>query len=287
MPCRPYGVLLGCGTFRGYDMLPKRQWIEMTWEDFRASDPARWIAVLPVAAIEQHGPHLPLGSDGLIAEGYVARAIKMLPDSLPVTFLPVQWVGKSDEHVAFPGTLTLSTEAAIRSWTDLGESVHRAGVRKLVMISSHGGNSAVMEIVARDLRVRHGMLAVTAAWSRFGYPEKLFTDVERAHGIHGGAIETSLLLALQPTNVRRDKLADFKPETVAMEREFARLRADRPSGFGWMTQDLNPAGALGDAKAGAKEKGDAALEHGARAFVELLEDVNRFDLKRLKDGPVS
>jgi creatinine amidohydrolase len=268
-------------------MLPKRQWIEMTWEDFRAGDAARWIAVLPVAAIEQHGPHLPLGTDGLIADGYLAGALKLVPEALPVTFLPLQWVGKSDEHLAFPGTLSLSAEAAIRAWTEIGESVHRAGIRKFVMISSHGGNSAVLDIVARDLRVRHDMLAVTAAWSRFGYPDKLFTDVERLHGIHGGAIETSLMLAKQPRLVRKDEVADFKPETIAIEREFARLRADRPSGFGWMTQDLNPTGALGDATAASGEKGEAAFEHGARAFIELLQDVDRFDLKRLKAGPDS
>lgn len=259
----------------------------MTWEDFRASNVARWIAVLPVAAVEQHGPHLPLGTDGFIAGGYLARVLTLTPESLPVTFLPVQWIGKSDEHLAFPGTLTLSAETAIRAWTEIGESVHRAGVRKLVMVSSHGGNSAVMDIVVRELRVRLGMLAVAAGWSRFGYPDKLFTDVERSHGIHGGAIETSLMLALQAGTVRNDELADFKPGTIAMEREFMRLRADRPSGFGWMTQDLNPTGALGDATAAAKEKGEAALEHGARAFVELLQDVDRFDLKRLKEGPDS
>jgi creatinine amidohydrolase len=268
-------------------MLPRRHWIEMTWEDFRAGDPARWIAVLPVAAVEQHGPHLPLGTDGYIADGYLARTLKLIPESLPVTFLPVQWVGKSDEHLAFPGTLSLSAEAAISAWSEIGESVHRAGVKKFLMVSSHGGNSAVMEIVARDLRVRFAMLAVAAAWSRFGHPDKLFADIERAHGIHGGAIETSLMLTMQPGAVRKDELADFKPETIAMEREFARLRADRPAGFGWMTQDLNPTGALGDATAASGEKGEAVLEHGARAFVELLQDVDRFDLKRLKAGPDS
>jgi creatinine amidohydrolase len=257
----------------------------MTWEDFRDGEPARWVAVLPVAAVEQHGPHLPVGVDGFIAEGYLARAAKLAPESLPATFLPLQWIGKSDEHLAFPGTLTISAETAIRAWTEISESVHRAGVRKLVIVSSHGGNSPVLDIVARELRVRLGMLAVTAAWSRFGYPDGLFTDVERAHGIHGGAIETSLMLALQPATVRKDKIADFKPKTVAIEREFARLRADRPAGFGWMTQDLNPAGALGDAAAGSGDKGEKALEYGARAFVELLEDVHRFDLTRLKREP--
>lgn len=266
-------------------MLPKRQWAEMTWEDFRAGAPARWIAVLPVAAVEQHGPHLPVGVDGFINEGYLARALALLPASLPVSVLPLQWVGKSDEHLAFPGTLTLSAGAAINAWIEIGESVYRAGVQKLVMINSHGGNGAVMEIVARDLRVRHGMLAVTASWSRFGYPDGLFTEMERAHGIHGGAVETALMRAIRPDLVRADKIADFKSETVAMEREFKWLRADRPAGFGWMTQDLNPLGALGDARAGTREKGEAALEHGARAFIELLEEVQRFDVTRLNDGP--
>jgi creatinine amidohydrolase len=158
-------------------------------------------------------------------------------------------------------------------------------VRKLVIINSHGGNSAVMEIVARDLRVRLGMLAVTASWSRFGYPDGLFTDAERTHGIHGGAIETALMRAIRPDAVREDKIAEFKSEAASMEQEFKWLRPDRPAGFGWMAQDLNEAGALGDARAGTKEKGEAALEFGARAFIELLQDVNRFDLDRLKDGP--
>ena len=266
-------------------MLPKRQWAEMTWEDFRAGDVARWIAILPVAAVEQHGPHLPLGVDGFINEGYLSRALKLLPSSLPVTVLPLQWTGKSDEHIAFPGTLTLSAGATINAWIEIGESVFRAGVQKLVIVNSHGGNSAVTEIVARDLRVRHGMLAVTASWSRFGYPEGLFSEGERVHGIHGGAIETALMRVIRPDLVRDDKIADFKSEAAAMEHEFKWLRPDHPAGFGWMAQDLNPAGALGDAGAGTREKGEATLEHGARAFVELLEDVHRFDISRLRDQP--
>lgn len=266
-------------------MQPKRLWTEMTWEDFRAGKPEHWIAVLPVAAVEQHGPHLPVGVDGFIAEGYLARVVKLLPDKLPVTFLPLQWIGKSDEHLAFPGTLTLSAETAIRAWTEIGESVHRAGVRKFVIANSHGGNSPILDLVARDLRVRFGMLAVGAAWSRFGYPDGSFTDIERAYGIHGGAIETSLMLAVRPDAVKKEKVADFPPESIVIEREFARLRADRPAGFGWMAQDLNPAGALGNAKAASRDKGEAAVDHGARAFVELLEDVHRFDLDRLKAGP--
>ena len=266
-------------------MLPKRLWTEMTWEDFHAGDRARWIAVLPVAAVEQHGPHLPLGVDGFIAEAYLARVYALLPEKLPVTFLPIQRVGQSYEHLEFPGTLTFSTETVLRAWTEIGEAVHRAGVRKLVMITSHGGNNSILDLIARDLRARLKMLAVATSWHRLGYPQKLFTDVERIHGIHAGDIETSLMLAGRPETVRKSKAKNFVPATLAMEKEFTKLRAYRPAGFGWMTQDLNPAGAVGDATLASKEKGEKAIEHGARAFVQLLEDVERFDLKRLKQGP--
>jgi creatinine amidohydrolase len=266
-------------------MPPKRFWTEMTWEDFRDGDPGGWIAVLPVAAVEQHGPHLPVGVDSFIAEGYLSRARALLPSSLPVTFLPLQSIGKSDEHVAFPGTLTLSAESAIRLWTEIGESVHRAGVEKLVIINSHGGNSPVIDIVARNLRIRFGMLVVTGSWHRFGYPKGLFSDEEIAHGIHAGEIETSLMLAIKTETVR-GKMPNAKPSTIAMEHEFKQLRAGRPAGFGWMAQDLHPSGAVGNASAGTLDKGEAALDHGARAFVALIEDVHRFDLARLKQGPL-
>jgi creatinine amidohydrolase len=258
----------------------------MTWEEFGAADTARWIAVLPLAATEQHGPHLPVGVDRFIAEAYLSRAAEQLPDDLPVTFLPVQPVGQSDEHLRFPGTLSFSAETVIRAWTEIGESVHRAGVRKLVLITSHGGNVAGMDIVARDLRARRDMLVVTAAWHRFGYPEGMFTAAEHRHGIHAGDIETSIIRAARPDTVRMDKAEDFQPSSVAMEREFRWLNTYRPIGFGWMTQDLHPSGGVGDASLATAEKGAASLEHGARGFVELLREVDRFDLKRLKPGPL-
>ena len=152
-------------------MLPKRHWMEMTWTDLAAADRRRWIAVLPVAAVEQHGPHLPLGVDVYIAEAYLSRVHELLPDDLPVTFLPVLKIGQSDEHIAFPGTLSLSARTVIDTYTQIGESLLRAGLRKLVIVTSHGGNVSAMELVARDLRVRHRMLVATAAWHRFGYPE--------------------------------------------------------------------------------------------------------------------
>ena len=266
--------------------LPKREWSEMTWADFSGVDTSRWIAVLPLAATEQHGPHLPLGVDSFIADAYLARARDLIPPDLPVTFLPVQRIGQSDEHVAFPGTLTLSAATVIRAWTEIGESVARAGVKKLVLITSHGGNVSAMEIVARELRVRLGMLVVTVGWHRFGYPEAAFDAEERRHGIHGGDIETSLVLAGRRETVHMDKAEAAIPSTVAMAQEFRWLGAFRPAGFGWMTQDLHASGTVGDASRATVEKGEAALAHGAAGFVELLREVDRFDLARLRDGPI-
>jgi creatinine amidohydrolase len=259
-------------------------WLSLTTEEF-AAQPR--IAVLPVAAVEQHGPHLPIGVDTYIAEAYLARVRALLPTGSPAVILPVQAVGASDEHRAFPGTLTLSPETALRAFIEIGESVARAGIRKLIIINSHGGNLAIIDLAARQLRVRHGMLAVHASWGRFGYPDGLFSASERTHGIHGGDIETSIMLAAHPQLVRREKIADFRPSTYAMERDYTWLRADFPAGFGWMTQDLHASGAVGDATLASAEKGEAALAHGAKAFVELLKDVERFELSGLADGPLA
>jgi creatinine amidohydrolase len=249
-------------------------WLSLTTQEFAADR----VAVLPVAAVEQHGPHLPVGVDTYIAQAYLDRVRALLPDETRAVFLPVQVVGASDEHRAFGGTLTLSPETALRAFIEIGESVHRAGIRKLVIINSHGGNTALIDLAARQLRVKRDMLAVHASWGRFGYPDGLFSEAERTHGIHGGDIETSIMLAAYPDLVRREKIANFVPSTYAMERAYKHLRADFPVGFGWMTQDLNASGAVGDASLATAEKGEATLEHGARAFVELLQDVERFEL---------
>jgi creatinine amidohydrolase len=257
--------------------LPRRLWAEMSTTDFASADMGKVIAVLPVAAIEQHGPHLPVGTDTFIAEGHLARVLPLLPDDLPVLFLPVQAIGKSNEHTRFPGTLTLTAETAQRAWFEIGESVHRAGCRKLVIVNAHGGNVPVIDIVCRELRVRLGMLAVSCAWGRFGHPDGLYPADEVLHGIHGGDYETSLMLAFRPDTVRMGKAQDFAPLTKRMEQEMAILRAIQPAGFGWMAQDINPAGAVGNAAAATAEKGARSAEHGARAFVTLLQDVHRFE----------
>src|SRR3981189_3624433 len=184
--------------------IPCRDWTDIRWPDIAAAAPARWIAVLPLAATEQHGPHLPVGTDVMIAQAYLARVRELLSADIPATFLPLQPVGISTEHIDYPGTLTLPAEVALKTWMALGESVARAGIKKLVMVTSHGGNSAAMSLVAQDLRAQHGLLAVTTGWSRFGGPEGLFSAEELRHGIHGGAVETSIMLAGYPEAVRQE-----------------------------------------------------------------------------------
>jgi creatinine amidohydrolase len=209
-------------------LLPKRDWLEMTFEEIVGADTSRWIAVLPIAAVEQHGPHLPLGVDAFIAEAYLTRAKKLLPPDLPVSFLPTLAIGASEEHRAYPGTLSLSAATLIRILTEIGEGVHRSGLRKLVIINSHGGNAEAIGLVARGLRVRLGLFAVVCAWSRFGYPEGLFAQQERAQGIHAGDIETSIMLAARPDTVRRDRASDFPSAAHTMEKEFKWLRRPKP-----------------------------------------------------------
>jgi creatinine amidohydrolase len=265
--------------------LPPRDWTDIHWPDIAASEPARWIAVLPLAATEQHGPHLPLGTDVMIAEAYLARVRERLADTIPATFLPLQPVGISTEHLHYPGTLTLPTDVALKTWMALGESVARAGIRKLVMVTSHGGNSAAMTLVAQDLRAQYGLLVVTTSWSRFGTPEGLFPAEELRHGIHGGAVETSIMLARYPKTVSQTAIADFRPASIAMENDYRWLSAHRPAPFAWQAQDIHPSGAAGDATQATAEKGERLLDHGARAFCELLADVDNFDVMKLSDGP--
>ncbi|MTH96481.1 creatininase family protein [Roseibium sp. RKSG952] len=262
-------------------MFPKRHWHEMTTVDFQDPSVRDWIAVLPVAAIEQHGPHLPVFTDSAIAEGQIRRTLELLPEDIPATFLPLQQIGKSNEHISSPGTLTLSWETVTKAWIEIGESVARAGVRKLVLINAHGGNGPVLDTVALELRNAHDMLVVATSWLRFGQPENLFPEKEFTYGIHGGDIETSIMLHLHPDLVRTDLARDFTSAQQDFIEEFKYLRAHGKQQFGWKAQDLNETGALGNARAATAEKGKASLDHAAEGFVDLLRDVHAFDLSRL------
>ena len=264
---------------------PRRYWSEMTSKQFAQLDTERVIAVLPVSAIEQHGPHLPVSVDSCIIEGIVSRAIEIMPDNLPATILPTLSIGKSNEHDQYPGTLTFSANTLIHMWMDIGASVAAAGVRKLVLFNSHGGQISVMDIVARDLRVKHNMIVVASNWFALGLPEEMFGDHELKHGIHGGDLETSMMLALAPDQVDMSEAQNFKSLTEDLARE-NQLLSLAPSGkLAWQIQDLNPLGACGDASLASAEKGEQVLDFVAQRFVDLLQEIDRLPLSMLDNRP--
>ena len=278
-------------------MTPKsRFWADLSALDFAhllsTGQAAQTIAVLPVAAIEQHGPHLPLSVDAVLVDGVVAAALPHLPNDLKVLFLPTQAVGLSPEHAHFPGTLTLKAETVLRLWTDIGESVAAAGIKKLVLFNSHGGNVSVMDIVARDLRARFGMLVVSVSW--FNLPlldangqdvNALFSAEEHRFGIHGGDIETSMMLALSPAHVDMSLAQNFHSTSQDRAQKFAILGNGKSAKLGWQMQDYNPAGAVGNAAAATPDKGRLVVDAAGRALAQLLLELDQLPLSTLQTSP--
>ena len=257
-------------------------WAELKSPDFARLDLARTIAVLPVAAIEQHGPHLPLNVDATLVEGVIAAALPHLPPALPVLFLPTQSVGLSPEHARFGGTLTLKAETVIRLWTELAESVARSGVKKLVLLNSHGGQVGLLDVVARDLRARLDMLVYSVNW--FNLPlrgEKgesvadRFSADEHRFGIHAGEIETSMMLALKPEQVDMSQAQDFHSTSQDRAQKFSILGDGRSAKLGWQMQDYNPHGAVGNAAAATAENGQALLKAAGRSLAQLLAEIDQ------------
>lgn len=260
-----------------------RYWKDLTTEDFAVLDPARLLALLPVAAIEQHGPHLPLGTDAAINAGIVARVVDLMPMDTPVLVLPMLSVGVSPEHRDFAGTLSLSPETLLRLVVEIGEGIGRAGVRKIILFNSHGGQPAVLDIAAQELRTRLAMIAVVANSWRMMRQADFFPPAEREAGLHAGASETSLLLHLHPGLVRRDRIANYPSAARQHERDHPEIAGGGRFKFAWQTQDLNPSGAVGDARLGTAEAGRALVEQAARALVGLAGDLSRLPLEVLKE----
>jgi creatinine amidohydrolase len=262
-----------------------RFWADWTTRDFAQRQAlgtiGQTIAVLPVAATEQHGPHLPLSVDTALVDGVVGAALPHIASEVNALFLPTQAIGLSPEHAAFGGTLTLKAETLIRLWTDIGESVAATGVRKLVILNAHGGQANVMDIVARDLRARLGMLVFSVNW--YGLPLRtaqgddvnaLFDAHEHRFGIHAGDIETSMMLALAPQRVEMAQARNFASESAQRAQRFEILGNGKSAKLGWQMQDYNPAGAVGNASAATAEKGRALVDAAGRALAQLLGEVS-------------
>jgi len=257
---------------------PSRFWSDLGTRDFAQLDTARAIAVLPLAATEQHGPHLPLSVDTDLVNGVVAAALPHLPADLPVLVLPTQAVGLSPEHQRFPGTLTLSSHTVIRLWTEIGESVARAGVKKLVLLNSHGGQVGVLDLVARDLRARLDLLVYSVNW--FNLPlgaevEGQFSAEEHRFGIHAGQVETAMMLALKPERVAMAQAQHFASASQQRAQKFPILGNGRSAKLGWQMQDYNPAGAVGNAAAATAPQGRAVLDAAGRALARLLQEIDQ------------
>ena len=261
---------------------PNVNWRQMDEMVLRSADTSDWIAVLPLGATEQHGPHLPLETDSLIAGGICDRLKPVVAEGLPVTFLPVEEIGYSPEHADYPGSRTLEWEAAIKRWISFGEMLNGFGIRKMLLLNAHGGNSPLMTIVATELRCRFEMLCVATSWSRFGAAADIVGAQEKQFGIHGGDIETSAMLYLHPDQVRMDQA----PTAENFQRELAdknrHLKAYGPHAFGWKMQDLNPLGVTGNAAAATAQKGEMLVEAAIEGILELLQEIHDFDLRNLK-----
>ncbi len=258
-------------------------WQELTTNDFAGLDPEKTIALLPVAAIEQHGPHLPLATDAVINAGIVTEAMQRLPGDLCVLVLPALTVGSSLEHTAYAGTLSVDAETLLATWRQIGACVARAGLRKLVILNTHGGQTALVDMAALRLRAERAMLVVRANYFRFGTPDGVFNAQDLDEDIHGGLVETSLMLHLRPDLVRRDAIEDFSGLPRELAERAGLLGVEKPVGFGWMSQDLHPSGACGNAAGADAEKGRAYLAHIADALVRLLAEVTATSLSTIRN----
>lgn len=272
--------------------LPSRFWADLSTHDFAQLQTLgvaeHIVAVLPVAAIEQHGPHLPLSVDATLLQGVIDTALAQLPAALPVLFLPPQNIGLSIEHTAFAGTLTLSPTTLIALWTEIGQCVARAGVRKLLLLNGHGGQVSVMDIVARQLRQECNLLVYSASWFSLPLPEEVagqFSAHEHRFGIHAGDIETSMMLHLAPQTVHMERAQNFPSSSYERSQHYALLGNGKSAKLGWAIQDYHPAGAVGNAAAANADKGAAVVQAAAQALVQLLQELHQLPLTTLVAAP--
>jgi creatinine amidohydrolase len=261
---------------------PIRWWQSLTTADADRVARADPVVILPLAAIEQHGPHLPLSTDVDIGLGLLAQAFRALPPEFPAWALPPQPVGCSREHGRFAGTLSLEPELLVALIEQIGDGLAAVGVRRLVLCNSHGGNRHALDDAALRLRDAHEMLVVKASWFRFPRPDFVEIDEgEWKHGLHAGLVETAMMLHLEPGLVRMDVAPDAHSLGADMERGLQRLGPEGAASFAWLAGDLNPSGAVGNARAADAALGARLVAHYGAVLAEVIRDARAFPLDRL------
>jgi creatinine amidohydrolase len=278
--------------------LPYPFWSDLTTKQFSelaaSPDVARLVAVLPVAAIEQHGPHLPLNVDALIVDGVIKAALPQL-GTTPALFMPTQKISLSTEHIGFAGTLTLSPQTVMALWMEIGASVARAGIKKLVLLNSHGGNVGLMDVVARELRTKHGLIVYHTSWYNLPLVDSdtgedlntLFSPHEHRFGVHGGDIETSMMLALRPDLVDMTLAENFHSTSQDRAKKYPILGNGKSAKLGWQMQDYNASGAAGNAAEATADKGLRVVNAAGKALAGLLAEVSDLPLTTLTPTPPS
>lgn len=260
---------------------PSRRWADVSARDFalaqRSGLAAQTVAILPVGAVEQHGPHLPLKVDTALVEGVVDAALPLMAADVPVLVLPTQAIGLSLEHEDYAGTLSLSPATLLAVWTELGVCVARAGVKKLLIFNAHGGNVSSMDIVARQLRMQCGLLVYHSSWFNLPQPagvNEAFSAHEHRFGVHGGETETSMMLHLAPELVRMEHARNFASSSEVRARQFPVLGNGKSAKLGWAMQDYNPQGAAGNAAAADAQRGQALVQGAAASLAQLCTEIH-------------
>lgn len=246
-------------------------WGDLTAPEFAALDRASAVAILPIGAVEQHGPHLALSVDRDLVAAVLARAMPLLAGRVTALALPLLPIGKSNEHLAIPGTLSFSAETLLRVLSDLARSLAVARVGRLLILNGHGGNRAVLDIAVRDMRETFGLITAHVAWDDLARAEAIVGGDEARNGLHGGDVETSAMLAAFPAKVRMALAEDFGSAHRTWRKNHPDLGlGDAPVRPGWLIGDLNPKGAIGNAAAATAEKGEALLGTAAARLADLI-----------------
>lgn len=241
------------------------------------------VAILPVGAIEQHGPHLPLSTDLDIALGLIEGATRYLPEDPPAVVLPPQVVGASLEHARFVGTLHLDHRELTELIVALGASVARAGIKRLLLCNTHGGNLPAIDAAGLALRDQLGQLVVKASYFLSDPPDDVdWPSSEWRHGLHGGAVETAMMLHLHPEQVRRDEVRATRSLGEDLERSLRRVGPEEAgTAFSWLAGDLSRTGVAGNAKLATADVGARLVDHYSRILADAIQDAKDFPLERL------